>query len=110
MALINSVVVQDKLSERMREFYGQYATKDQFGFTKNSAKLADLLVHIADREEVPGLLAEDAVAALERYLEALERRDYAGAQRDVVDYGRHADGLNRWAGQLKLMAIALGKQ
>lgn len=67
-------------------------------------------MHAADREEVAGLLPEDAVAALERYLEALERRDYAGAQRDIMDYSRHTDGLNRWAGQLKLMAIALGKQ
>lgn len=109
MPLIESVALSDELSERLKDVCGQYAAKDKLGFTKNSVKLADLLVHVADRQEVAGLLPEDAVAALERYLEAMARRDYAGAQRDIVDYSRHADGLNKWAGQLKLMAIALGK-
>ena len=45
----------------MFDLIKQYQQMDQFGFNKNANKLGDLLIHIADSQEVSNLLSNDTI-------------------------------------------------
>lgn len=93
----------------MFDLIKQYQQMDQFGFNKNANKLGDLLIHIADSQEVSNLLSNDTIQVLNVILQKFNEKDFKGVQKTISDFSKLSDQLNAWAGQLKLMAIALSK-
>ncbi|CAL5980813.1 Sec31 [Hexamita inflata] len=109
LEMLSQIQLKTQLAQGFFSFCQRYQQVDNLNFSKNSAKLGDLLLHLSDFEDVEGLISDQAVNCLNTILEAFQQNNFKSIQKIFADFGRSSDELNQWSGTVKLMAIALGK-